>query len=132
MLKAVCRQLLKQIEVFLNDLFFIQAITKENGVITAGISLNAEHAIYNGHFPGAPVTPGVVQLEIVKEILQVALDRKVRMKAMRTCKFLQIINPLETTSLTISIKFTEGEQLEVVASGQNTEHTFFKAQLAYI
>ncbi|REA59429.1 3-hydroxyacyl-ACP dehydratase [Dyadobacter luteus] len=118
--------------MFLNNLFSIQAITQDNGLITAEISLNAEHEIYNGHFPGVPVTPGVVQLEIVKEILQVSLKRKLRMKAMRTCKFLQIINPQETTSLTISIKFTEGEQLEVVASGQNTEHTFFKAQLAYI
>jgi 3-hydroxyacyl-[acyl-carrier-protein] dehydratase len=103
----------------------------EAGVITAEISLNASHDIYNGHFPGAPVTPGVVQLEIVKEILQVSLERKLKMKAMRTCKFLQIINPLETTSLTISVKFTESELLEVIASGQNSEYTFFKAQLAY-
>ena len=118
--------------VFLNDLFSIREITQDNGLITAEISLNAEHEIYEGHFPEAPVTPGVVQLEIVKEILQVSLKRKLKMKAMRTCKFLQVINPSETTLLTISIKFTEGEQLEVVASSQSMEHTFFKAQLAYI
>jgi 3-hydroxyacyl-[acyl-carrier-protein] dehydratase len=118
--------------VFLNDLFSIVSIAEKDGVIQADILLNAQHAIYKGHFPGAPVTPGVVQLEIVKEILGTALKRKLRMKSMRTCKFLQIINPIETPSLTIHLKFSGEEILEVIASGHDASHTFFKAQLTYI
>jgi 3-hydroxyacyl-[acyl-carrier-protein] dehydratase len=116
---------------FLNDLYRITNLTIAEGTLLAEISLNADHQIYEGHFPGAPVTPGVVQLQIVKEILENHLQRKLKMKAMRTCKFLQIINPLKTPAIQISIKFTETEFIEVNTSASYNGEFYFKAQVSY-
>jgi 3-hydroxyacyl-[acyl-carrier-protein] dehydratase len=54
------------------------------------------------------------------------------MKAMRTCKFLQIINPQETPKIKIDLKFTTGEIVDVTASGSYEGVTYFKAQVSYI
>ncbi|MCE7041524.1 3-hydroxyacyl-ACP dehydratase [Dyadobacter sp. CY312] len=115
----------------MNDLFSITNQTVEEGIILAEIRLNADHQIYEGHFPGSPVTPGVVQLQIVKELLENHLGRKLIMKGMRTCKFLQVINPLETPDIQISIKFEEGESIEVTTSGSYNGTFYFKAQVVY-
>jgi 3-hydroxyacyl-[acyl-carrier-protein] dehydratase len=117
--------------MFQNDFFSIinQDLTSET--ISTVIKIDARHKIFEGHFPGSPVTPGVVQLQIVKDILENHLHKSLTMKTMRTCKFLQILNPLSTPSLTIDIKFVQKDFLEVVASGAHNGTVYFKAQISY-
>ena len=116
----------------LNDLFKVNSITETAGNVLAEVTLDANHKIFEGHFPGSPVTPGVVQLHIVKAVLEQYLNRPLKLKTMRTCKFLQVINPLETPVVNINLKITQGEYLEVIASGSYRENVFFKAQIAYL
>ena len=71
------------------------------------------------------------QIQIVKEILQKHMNRKFWLKSMKTCKFLQIIDPQVTPLIDIEIKFTEGELLDVVASGGYGETVYFKMQSSY-
>ncbi|MCF2447549.1 3-hydroxyacyl-ACP dehydratase [Dyadobacter sp. CY345] len=118
--------------MFLNNLYTISEISSDSQSISAVIILDPVHEIFIGHFPGAPVTPGVVQLQIVKELLEQHLKKDLRMKTMRVCKFLQIINPEETPEIRIDIKFTEGEVIDVVASGSYEDIIYFKTQVSYI
>ncbi|MDQ6477981.1 3-hydroxyacyl-ACP dehydratase [Dyadobacter sp. LHD-138] len=118
--------------MFLNSLYTIAEINSGPETIAATIAIDPAHVIFSGHFPGAPVMPGVVQLQIVKELLEQHLKRQLRMKTMRTCKFLQIINPQETPEIKIDLKFTTGEMVEVIASGSYDGVTYFKAQVSYI
>ena len=118
--------------MFLNNLYTLSELNSTSRTIAAEIKINADHDIFKGHFPGAPVTPGVIQLQIVKELLEKHFERDLKMKTMRTCKFLQIINPEETSDINIEIKFTQGEYLEVTAAGSYQDVTYFKAQVSYI
>ena len=118
--------------MFLDSLYKITSFDISPDEIIATISIDPDHAIFGGHFPGSPVLPGVVQLQIVKELLEKHLERPLRTKAMRTSKFLQVINPKETPDVYIDIKYKTGEFLEVVASGSWENVTFFKAQVSYI
>ena len=118
--------------MFLNNLFIITNLNSTSETISAEIKLNADHSIFAGHFPGSPVTPGVVQLQIVKELLEQQLNKDLQMKTMRTCKFLKVINPLETPDIQIQIKFKQEEFLEVTASGTCDGDTFFKALVSYV
>ena len=117
--------------MFQNSLYTIENIQEKDSIITANICLNPNHKIFEGHFPSQPVTPGVVQMQIVKEILQRQLNRKFWLKSMKTCKFLQIIDPLKTPNITIEIKYSDGELLDIVASGGHGEVVFFKMQSSY-
>lgn len=116
----------------LNKLYTIVELNPDAGMITATILIDPAHEIFIGHFPGAPVMPGVAQLQIVKEILEKQIGRSLRMKTMKTCKFLNVINPQETSEITINIKYTNGDIIDVVASGSSANTTYFKAQVSYI
>lgn len=37
------------------------------GVVTASFKVNEDHSIFKGHFPGNPVWPGVVQVEMMAQ-----------------------------------------------------------------
>ena len=100
--------------------------------ISADVNLNADHKIFDGHFPGSPVTPGVIQLQIVKEILELHLKKELQLKTMRTSKFLKILNPLETPHFQVNIKFVQSEFLEVTASGSYSGDFYFKSQMSYL
>ncbi|GLU56699.1 hypothetical protein Dfri01_61600 [Dyadobacter frigoris] len=118
--------------MFLDSLYKITGFDVTPETILATISINPDHAIFEGHFPDSPVMPGVVQLQIVKELLEKHFGKTLKMKTMRTSKFLKVINPKETQDVYIDIKFKNGEFLEVVASGSWENVTFFKAQVSYI
>ena len=117
--------------MFLNDFFKIVNQNSTSETITSEIELNANHKIFDGHFPGFPVTPGVLQLQMVKEILEQHLKKKMVTKAMRTCKFLKILNPMETPLLFIDLKFVQDNFLNVTASATNGDEVYFKAQISY-
>ncbi|WP_295938479.1 beta-hydroxyacyl-ACP dehydratase [uncultured Alistipes sp.] len=61
--------------------------------LEADISLNAAHPLFEGHFPGKPVLPGVCQLHIVKELIELHTGRSVNCRSVRELKFLSPIVP---------------------------------------
>jgi 3-hydroxyacyl-[acyl-carrier-protein] dehydratase len=117
----------------LNDFFeVLHTAPVESGFI-ASIQLRPGHLVYAGHFPGFPVTPGVIQIQIVHELLERQLGRKLKLKTMSQCKFLNILNPVETPQLTIHIEFTEqeGGLINVKARGERSPLVFFRLNACY-
>ena len=116
----------------LDDLFqTIDFETTESGFSTT-IKLFPDHKIYAGHFPGHPVTPGVVQLQIVHELMENHLGRSLQLIGIDDCKFLKIINPEELDEIQISVLYiTDDSLLHVKASGKCESVTFFKLKGSY-
>ena len=56
----------------------------------------AEHPAFDGHFPGAPLLPGVVLLD---EMLQVVENGQPGAWTISTAKFLQPVRPGDTLTL---------------------------------
>ncbi len=116
-----------------NDFFKILESSKTESGFSTRIELNAEHIIYTGHFPGQPVTPGVIQMQIVHELLSMHLGKELKLCKMSQCKFLKVLNPIETEQLFISIIIKQqGEMLTVKASGKKDSSIFFKLNASYI
>ena len=120
--------------MLINDFFSINSIKILEETIEANTRLNASHRIFNGHFPENPVTPGVVQIQMVKEILENALEKECALKEVGRCKFLAILNPNENSVITITIKYSvEDDVLKVSAQGSSLDKatTFFKFTAKY-
>ncbi|MGD1320559.1 3-hydroxyacyl-ACP dehydratase [Chryseobacterium sp. 2R14A] len=97
-------------QTILTDFYTLQSYEKaENGGFTAHILLNKDHDIFKGHFPGNPVTPGVCMMQIVKELTEEFIGRKLFLKTASNIKFMAIINPFETPELTMSLNISESE-----------------------
>ena len=111
----------------MNDFFkILNSKDNDNGFI-ATIKLNSNHIVYTGHFPGHPVTPGVIQMQIVHELLEQHLNRKLKLKNMPQCKFLKILNPNETTQIDIHIEYEHQEGImKIKAIGKDESGIYFK------
>ncbi len=105
----------------------------KDGVIHARVKIDASHSIFNGHFPGNPVTPGVVQVEMVKEIVNEIYGHRYVLSAMSNCKFLKIWNPLNYPEISFVISTAQTEEgLKVNATGEEQGITFFKLSAIYV
>lgn len=116
----------------INDFFeLLETSPYEKGFIST-IKLNAGHVIYKAHFPGHPLTPGVIQIQMIHELLQNHLGKKIILKSISQGKFLKIINPIATEYLTIRIQFETQEELFIVrASAESGNESFFKFNMAF-
>ncbi len=87
----------------LNSLYTIVSDVKCEGKHDFLISLDKTHFIYQAHFPGEPITPGVCIMQIAKELLEVSTDLKLNLTSVKNIKFLRIISPAEITDITYSL-----------------------------
>ncbi|WP_265429494.1 3-hydroxyacyl-ACP dehydratase [Chryseobacterium sp. YIM B08800] len=98
-------------QTILTDFYILNSSEKaENGSFVANISLNKDHEIFKGHFPGNPVTPGVCMMQIVKELTEEFTGKKLFLKSASNVKFMAIINPFETPDLMLQLDINEGEE----------------------
>lgn len=116
----------------IGDLFLILKEDERESGFVAHLFLNPEHLVYKGHFPGQPVTPGVIQMQIVHELLERHLKKKLKLISMPQSKFLSILNPEKSQEVkfVIDLKMKEG-CLSVNASGMNNDTIFFKLRATY-
>jgi 3-hydroxyacyl-[acyl-carrier-protein] dehydratase len=63
------------------------------------VSINRNHAVFAGHFPGQAVVPGVFSLQMLKECLENWVQRKLQYAELVQCKFAQAIVPAENQIL---------------------------------
>ena len=88
----------------------------------ATIRLLPESPVYQGHFPGYPITPGVCLVEIALELMEEMADQvghdggKVRLVAAKNIKFTNPVLPTETTELRFNLAGEgEGRTVEIFA-----------------
>ena len=60
------------------------------------VLLDEKHFIYQAHFPGEPVTPGVCIIQIAKELLEDHLQHDLVIRQVKNVKFLSVISPIKT------------------------------------
>ncbi|WP_379968102.1 3-hydroxyacyl-ACP dehydratase [Epilithonimonas sp. UC225_85] len=94
-------------ESILNNFYELTSHESENNIFRAKITLNKDHDIFKGHFPGNPVTPGVCMMQIVKDLAEKFTDSKLFLKSASNVKFMAIINPFETPDLVLELDITE-------------------------
>ena len=97
-------------QTIFTDFYTLQSYEKaENGSFMAHISLNKDHDIFKGHFPGNPITPGVCMMQIVKELTEEFTGSKLFLKSASNVKFMAIINPIENPALILQLDIHENE-----------------------
>jgi len=78
------------------------------------IRLDADHLIYRAHFPGHPITPGVVILQTALELKSLHDREEREMEKVNNLKFIAVVDPRETPSLTYSFTEKAGKTLCLV------------------
>ena len=93
--------------MLLKDFYSIKKLEKKDEEkYIASIFLNSNHAIFKGHFPGNPVTPGVCMMQIIKELSQEIMKSSLMMTSSSNVKFLALINPEKNPSLQLELEIS--------------------------
>lgn len=90
-----------------NDFYTVKEKTTAENKIIAVIELNASHKIYEGHFPGQPIVPGVCQMQILKEFLEEAMGKKLQAGQGDNIKFTGMIIPDKNPMVNIEISYQD-------------------------
>ena len=79
--------------------------SSDSTIWTIQVKLNPGHPVYQGHFPGHPVVPGVCLLQLIKECVEDIRQQKLQVTQVSSCKFLSAINPIETPHISVALTF---------------------------
>ena len=117
--------------MLVEDFYKITGLESRENLIVGEIQLNPEHPLYRGHFPQQAVVPGVMQIQIIKELMEAALVSTMMIKEVIVAKYLRLITPFETSELQIQIDYKSTETGEYLANAvvSKGETTFSKVKL---
>ena len=112
----------------LGSLFELLEFSVANGSISASLRVHGDHKIFQGHFPGQPVLPGVTMMQLMKELVEKALGKKLTLVEGDNVKFLAVVDPNVNPELNVQIAFTYGEdgKISLNSSLFAGSVTFFK------
>ena len=90
--------------------------------------------VYDGHFPGDPVCPGVCNIETIQECAMMLTGRDLRIKAIKQCRLTAIATPTVCPEVVITVNATAKEDgtFLVVANIADDKQSYmdFKGPLA--
>jgi len=114
--------------MFLNSLYKIKQILTEvsGSKFSIIIELNPSHEIFNGHFPGNPILPGVCMVQILKELLINCSGSKLILKKAGSIKYLYIIDPRVNNIIHFNIEMNKTENGDIICNAVlNSESVVF-------
>lgn len=118
--------------MLLNNLFFAEQITATENSREASVRIEKSHAIFEGHFPGQPILPGVCMMQLIKELMEVTDGVAYRIETAGNVKFLNLIDPAITERVMVSISIEQKNEsgIKIQASLFAGDVTFFKLKAA--
>ncbi|NVO18770.1 MAG: hypothetical protein HXX13_03670 [Bacteroidetes bacterium] len=83
----------------LGNLYSVESISYVESKLDCIITINENHELFNGHFPGNPIVPGVCSVQIIGELLSLNFGKEYHLVSSDNIKFITLVNPLEYREL---------------------------------
>lgn len=119
--------------MLLKDKFF--TIVKEDkssdNACTFHVKLLDDCECYKGHFPGNPVSPGVCNVEMIRECAELLTGKDLKIKGIKVCRLTAIASPVVSPELAVSVNLTPGtdENYTVTADISDAEKSYMSAKM---
>ena len=115
-----------------NNLFNIISENCIDSKLEYLITINSGHPIYKGHFPGIPVTPGVVEHEIVQELFEHHIGFKTKLLKISNSKFKYILSPVSVDELQVVINYIiNGNEVKIASEISDSKHKYLILKATY-
>lgn len=95
--------------MLLEGLYEIQEFNYTEPYVKATVKLNKDHEIFEGHFPGHPVLPGVCVIQIIKELTEKSIEKKLLLSVASNVKFMAVINPEKNDIVQFEIELSQSD-----------------------
>ena len=67
------------------------------------VSLNSDCNVYKGHFPEKPISPGVCNIQMIKECAELIVGKPLFMNNLQHCRLTTLITPLVYPQVEVTI-----------------------------
>lgn len=119
--------------MLIKDYYTIENVVKlEDGSTRFHIALRADSAVYKGHFPGQPVSPGVCNIQLIKECAEYVAGKPLLMNNLQQCLLTTLITPLEHPTIEVRLLLEEkemGYKLKATLGKEEATYLDMKAEL---
>ena len=106
--------------MLIGDFFTIEETKERDNETLFLTKLNAGHDIYNGHFPGDPICPGVCNVQTIRECAEIKLGKKLKIESIAHCKFAALITPQAAPKLLVALQLEQKEEGNYLAIAKIT------------
>ena len=90
------------------------------------IRLNPECSVYQGHFPGEPVSPGVCNIQMLKELAEQVAGKRLFMSNLNLCRLTTLVTPQAHPTMSATLTLDEKD------GGYNLRATLGKDEEIYL
>lgn len=112
--------------------YLYEIIDKEpdRDMVTYTIILIPSCPIYDAHFPEMPITPGVCQIQIIKELLEDWTNRILEIQGVKNAKFVSVLKPdNQVIKVSLAKIIKDENQIKVQAVIADDDSTYAKLSL---
>lgn len=109
--------------MLIEGLYSILSFEQEGQQVVAMVKLNKDHEVFEGHFPGNPVMPGVCMIQMIKELTEKASGKELFLSVASNIKFMAIINPEKNDTIRLVLGLSEAENQIKVKNTVSFEET---------
>lgn len=93
--------------MLIESYYKINGIVKEEGKTIFHIALNPDCGVYEGHFPGEPVSPGVCNIQMIKECAEQVVGKSLFLSNLQQCRLTTLVTPLVHSQVEVTICMEE-------------------------
>ena len=114
---------------------FYKVLSEERGECLSAkyhVAILPECNVYDGHFPGAPVCPGVCNIETIKECAILLCGEQLRYSTIKQCRLTALATPTVCPEVDVQVTLTPaGDSYSVQATIADAKQTYMilKGQL---
>lgn len=111
-----------------NNYYKINSVDKREECLNAifHLSILPDCVVYDGHFPGNPVCPGVCNIEMIRECAALLCGHDLRIRTIKQCRLVSVASPLicPEVDITINVSILDKNRFMVVANISDAERTY--------
>lgn len=94
--------------MLIKDYYTIESVSKQDdGTTLFQISLRPDCVVYEGHFPGEPVSPGVCNIQMIKECAEQVSGKPLLLNNLQQCKLTTLVTPVQHPQVEVMIRLEE-------------------------
>ena len=97
--------------MLIENYYKINDIVKEKGKAIFQVSLMQDCKVYEGHFPDEPVSPGVCNIQMIKECAEQVVGKSLFLNNLQQCRLTTLITPFVYPQLKVEISMEEKEDI---------------------
>ena len=109
----------------------LRAREEGEGKAVYHIAILPDCNVYEGHFPGNPVCPGVCNIQTIKECASILVGKELRITSIKQCLFTAIATPTVCPEVDVEVEVKEaGGSYTIVASisDEKRQYLTFKGE----